>query len=33
MPNDDDVTTAAGPALGNRLEEYLGRLWELYLGR
>jgi hypothetical protein len=27
--NEDDVTTEGGPALGNRLEETLGRLWEL----
>ncbi len=25
--NEDDVTTARGPALGQRLEETLGRLW------
>jgi hypothetical protein len=29
LPNHDDVTTAAGAALGERLEEYLSRLWEL----
>jgi len=28
--NEDDVTTGQGEALGNRLEERLGRLWELY---
>lgn len=28
--NEDDVTTERGPALGERLEETLGRLWQLY---
>lgn len=28
--NEDDVTTARGPALGERLEDALGCLWELY---
>jgi len=28
--NEDDVTTGRGEALGNRLEEVLGRLWALY---
>ncbi|RME77681.1 MAG: hypothetical protein D6784_03345 [Chloroflexi bacterium] len=28
--NEDDVTTGRGEALGNRLEEALGRLWALY---
>ena len=28
--NEDDVTTERGDALGARLEETLGRLWELY---
>lgn len=28
--NEDDVTTAQGPALGQRLEETLTRLWSLY---
>ena len=28
--NEDDVTTARGPALGERLEEALQRLWKLY---
>ena len=28
--NEDDVTTARGEALGERLEETLGRLWILY---
>ncbi len=27
--NEDDVTTARGPALGQRLEETLGRLWQI----
>jgi len=27
--NEDDVTTARGPALGQRLEETLGRLWRI----
>ena len=27
--NEDDVTTGRGEALGNRLEETLGRLWQL----
>lgn len=30
--NEDDVTTARGPALGERLEETLQRLWKLYQG-
>jgi len=30
--NEDDVTTERGPALGHRLEETLGRLWQLYRG-
>jgi hypothetical protein len=30
MPNEDDVTTAGGEALGGRLEETLGRLWASY---
>lgn len=29
FPNEDDVTTTRGEALGNRLEETLGRLWSL----
>jgi hypothetical protein len=28
--NEDDVTTERGDALGERLEETLGRLWEIY---
>jgi hypothetical protein len=32
LPNEDDVTTNAGPPLGERLEEYLNRLWERCLG-
>jgi len=28
--NADDVTTAQGAALGERLESSLGRLWERY---
>lgn len=28
--NEDDVTTPAGEPLGSRLEETLGRLWQLY---
>ncbi len=28
--NEDDVTTGRGEALGNRLEETLNRLWQLY---
>ena len=28
--NEDDVTTERGQALGARLEETLGRLWQLY---
>ncbi len=28
--NEDDVTTARGPVLGERLEETLQRLWKLY---
>jgi len=28
--NEDDVTTARGPALGERLEHVLARLWRLY---
>jgi hypothetical protein len=31
MPNEDDVTTARGEALGRRLEEATSRLWRLYL--
>jgi hypothetical protein len=31
--NEDDVTTARGEALGERLEETLGRLWSLYSSR
>lgn len=31
--NEDDVTTQRGEALGERLEEALGRLWELYKQR
>lgn len=31
--NSDDVTTARGEALGERLEGCLGRLWELYSTR
>jgi hypothetical protein len=27
--NEDDVTTARGPELGQRLEETLGRLWRI----
>jgi hypothetical protein len=30
--NEDDVTTPGGEALGSRLEEALGRLWELGTG-
>jgi hypothetical protein len=30
FPNDDDVTTPQGDALGRRLEEKLGQLWTLY---
>jgi hypothetical protein len=30
--NEDDVTTGRGEALGNRLEETLARLWQLYQG-
>jgi hypothetical protein len=30
--NEDDVTTERGEALGERLEETLGRLWKLYSG-
>lgn len=30
FPNEDDVTTERGPALGERLEQVLGRLWEVY---
>lgn len=29
--NEDDVTTERGKALGKRLEEILGRLWEIYI--
>jgi hypothetical protein len=29
MPNEDDVTTARGEPLAQRLEQVLGRLWEL----
>ena len=28
--NEDDVTTDAGPPLGERLETVLGRLWDLW---
>ncbi len=28
--NEDDVTTGRGKALGERLEETLGKLWEIY---
>ncbi len=32
--NTDDITTAQGEALGSRLEQALGRLWQIYrLGR
>ncbi len=31
--NRDDVTTARGEALGERLEQVLGTLWEAYKGR
>lgn len=31
--NEDDVTTARGPALGDRLEATLARLWNLYTQR
>jgi hypothetical protein len=31
--NASDVTTLRGPALGQQLEETLGKLWELYQGR
>lgn len=31
--NEDDVTTGRGEALGNRLEETLSRLWQLYRQR
>lgn len=30
FPNEDDVTTPGGEPLGLRLEERLGRLWQLY---
>ncbi len=30
--NEDDVTTDRGPALGDRLETTLGRLWKLKMG-
>jgi hypothetical protein len=30
FPNEDDVTTARGPALGQRLEETLARLWRIH---
>jgi hypothetical protein len=30
FPNEDDVTTPGGAPLGQRLEERLGRLWQLY---
>ena len=33
MPNEDDVTTGRGDALGDRLEETLGRLWEGHAAR
>jgi len=32
FPNEDDVTTPRGPALGDRLQDTLGRLWDLYAG-
>jgi hypothetical protein len=31
--NEDDVTTARGEALGERLEEVLGKLWGVYVSR
>ena len=30
MPNEDDVTTRGGEALGERLAKYLKQLWKLY---
>ncbi len=30
FPNEDDVTTGRGEALGQRLEEVLGEVWETY---
>ena len=30
FPNEDDVTTERGPALGERLEDTLARLWRGY---
>jgi hypothetical protein len=33
FPNQDDITTGRGDALGARLEEYLGKLWENYKRR
>lgn len=30
--NEDDLTSPGGPALGQRLEETLARLWQLYCG-
>jgi hypothetical protein len=33
MPNEDDVTTPRGEALGERLEQSLSRLWDLYTKR
>lgn len=33
MDNEDDVTSARGAALGNRLEKTLAWLWELYRAR
>lgn len=33
MENEDDVTTARGDALGDRLEETLARLWKIYITR
>ncbi len=32
LENEDDVTTGRGEALGRRLEDTLGRLWELWSG-
>ncbi len=33
LDNSDDVTTARGEALGQRLEQELYKLWQLYVGR
>ena len=30
FPNEDDVTTERGPALGQRLADTLSRLWRVY---